>query len=100
MIAGHDPFGASAAMRASSSVFSTSARKLQNTCQRMVSSSLWKIGLVTNRCLAVRKALTETEVRQDDRRFLLRSTPNPAASLALRAAGVALPPTVRAVADC
>ncbi len=47
-------------------------------------------------------ALTETEVEQDGRRFLLRSTPRPAASLALRAAGVALPPTVQAIAatDC
>ena len=34
---------------------STSARKLQNTCSRMVSLSLWKIGRVANRCLAVRK---------------------------------------------
>jgi hypothetical protein len=42
-------------------------------------------------------ALTETEVAQDDRRFLLRSAPKPAASLALRAAGVALPPTVQAI---
>jgi len=31
--------------------------------------------------------------------FLLRSAPRPAASLALRAAGVALPPTVRQLAD-
>lgn len=44
-------------------------------------------------------ALTETEVEQDGRRFMLRSTPKPAASLALRAAGVALPPTVQTVAD-
>jgi len=42
--------------------------------------------------------LTETEIEQDGRRFLLRSTPRHAASLALRAAGVALPPTVQAVA--
>jgi hypothetical protein len=42
-------------------------------------------------------ALTETEVAQDERRFLLRSSPGPAASLALRAAGVALPPTVQAI---
>ena len=41
-------------------------------------------------------ALTETEVEQDGRRFLLRSAPKPAASLALRVAGVALPPTVQA----
>jgi transposase len=43
-------------------------------------------------------ALTETELEQDGRRFLLRSAPRPAASIALRAAGVALPPTVQAVA--
>ena len=43
-------------------------------------------------------ALTETEVEQDSRRFLLRAAPRPAASIALRAAGVALPPTVQAVA--
>ncbi len=42
-------------------------------------------------------ALTETEVEQDGRRFLLRSAPKLAASLALRAAGVALPPTVQAI---
>lgn len=42
-------------------------------------------------------ALTETEVAQDGRRFLLRAAPRMAASLALRAAGVALPPTVQAV---
>ena len=40
-------------------------------------------------------ALTETEVEQDGRRFMLRSAPRPAATLALRAAGVALPPTIR-----
>ncbi len=32
-------------------------------------------------------ALTETEIEQDGKRFLLRSAPRPAASLALRAAG-------------
>ena len=40
-------------------------------------------------------SLTETEMKQDGKRFVLRSAPRPAASLALRAAGVALPPTVR-----
>jgi hypothetical protein len=40
-------------------------------------------------------ALTETEIEHDGKRFLLRSAPRPVASLALRAAGVALPPTVR-----
>ncbi|MFZ0653938.1 MAG: IS1634 family transposase [Pseudolabrys sp.] len=42
-------------------------------------------------------ALTETEVDQDGKRFMLRSTPRIAAGLALRAAGVALPPTVQAI---
>ena len=46
----------SAAMRSSSTFFSTSARKVQNTWPRMVSSSLWKIGRVANRCLAVRRS--------------------------------------------
>jgi hypothetical protein len=42
-------------------------------------------------------SLTETEIDQDGKRFLLRSAPRSAASIALRAAGVALPPTVRSV---
>jgi hypothetical protein len=42
-----------------------------------------------------RDALTETTIEQDAKRFVVRSAPRPAASLALRAAGVALPPTVR-----
>ena len=44
-------------------------------------------------------SLTETEVEQDNKRFLLRSAPRPAASLALSALGVALPPTLRQIAD-
>src|SRR6516165_1899423 len=40
-------------------------------------------------------SLTETEIAYDGKRFVVRSAPCPAASLALRAAGVALPPTVR-----
>src|SRR3974390_3161498 len=47
--------------------------------------------------LADLDSLTETKVEQDDKCFLLRSPPRPAASLALAAAGVALPPTVRQV---
>jgi hypothetical protein len=43
-------------------------------------------------------ALTETSMDQDGKRFLVRSAPRPAATLALRAAGVALPPTVRQIA--
>ena len=43
-------------------------------------------------------ALTETEVEQDGRRFMLQSTPRPSASLALRAAGVAPPPSVQSIA--
>jgi hypothetical protein len=48
--------------------------------------------------LADLDSLTETEIVHDDRRFLVRSSPRPAASLALRAAGVALPPTVQPLA--
>jgi len=43
-------------------------------------------------------SLTETELAHDGRRFLVRAAPRPAASLALRAAGVALPPTVQPLA--
>src|SRR5262245_5927828 len=43
-------------------------------------------------------SLSETEIEHDDKRFIVRSAPRPAASLALRAAGVALPPTVREAA--
>jgi Transposase DDE domain len=43
-------------------------------------------------------SLTETEIEHDGKRFVVRSAPRPAASLALRAAGVALPPTVREAA--
>ena len=39
-----------------------------------------------------------TETEHDGKRFVVRSAPRPAASLALRAAGVALPPTVREAA--
>jgi hypothetical protein len=48
--------------------------------------------------LADLDSLTETEIVHDGRRFLVRAAPRPAASLALRAAGVALPPTVRSLA--
>ena len=43
--------------------------------------------------------LSETEVEQDGKRFLMRSAPRPGASLALSALGVALPPTLRQIAD-
>ena len=43
-------------------------------------------------------SLTETEIEHDGKRFVVRSAPRAAASLAIRAAGVALPPTVRQVA--
>ena len=49
--------------------------------------------------LADLDSLTETEVKQDNQHFILRSAPRPAASLALRAVGVALPPTVRQAAE-
>jgi len=40
-------------------------------------------------------SLTETEIEHEGKRFLVRSAPRPAASLALRATGAALPPPVR-----
>jgi transposase len=40
-------------------------------------------------------SLTETEVEQESKRFVIRTAPRSAASLAIRAVGVALPPTVR-----
>lgn len=43
-------------------------------------------------------SLTETEIVYDDKRFTVRAAPRPAATQALRAAGVALPPTVRRLA--
>ena len=49
--------------------------------------------------LADLDSLTETAVEQDGKRFFVRSAPRPTASLALRAAGVALPPTVRAAVE-
>jgi hypothetical protein len=45
--------------------------------------------------LADLDSLTTTEIEHEGRRFMLRAAPRPAASLALRAAGVALPPTVQ-----
>src|SRR5437667_35555 len=43
-------------------------------------------------------SLTETEIEQDGKRFVVRSAPRPAASLAVRATGVVLPPTVHQAA--
>ena len=40
-------------------------------------------------------SLTETEIEYAGKHFIVRSAPRPAATLALRAAGVALPPTIR-----
>jgi hypothetical protein len=40
-------------------------------------------------------SLTEAEITYDGKRFIVRSASSPAASVALRAAGVARPPTVR-----
>jgi hypothetical protein len=44
-------------------------------------------------------SLTETEIEHDGKRFVARSAPRPAASLALRATGVALPRTIRPTAE-
>jgi hypothetical protein len=42
-------------------------------------------------------ALTETAIDQDDKSFVVRLAPRPAASLALCAVNVALPPTARQI---
>jgi len=42
--------------------------------------------------------LTETEIKNDGKRFVVRSAPRPAASLAVHAANVALLPIVREAA--
>jgi hypothetical protein len=104
------------AFRTSKSLFSTRPiyHKLDETIRGHVSCSFLalvlkkeledRIANLGHACswpdiLADLGSLTETEVEQDGKRFLLRSAPRPAASLALRAAGVALPPTVRQLAD-
>ena len=103
------------AFRTSKSLFETRPiyHKLDETIRGHVSCSFLALVLkkeLENRIAAMGEAapwaswpeiladldsLTETEVEQDGKRFVLRSPPRPAASLALRAAGVALPPTVR-----
>jgi len=104
------------AFRTSKSLFATRPifHKLDETIRGHVSCSflalvlkkeledrIAKLGLAGSwpEILADLDSLTETEVEQDGKRFLLRTPPRPAASLALRATGVALPPTVRQLAD-
>jgi len=104
------------AFRTSKSLFATRPifHKLDETIRGHVSCSflalvlkkeledrIAKLGLAGSwpEILADLDSLTETEVEQDGKRFLLRTPPRPAASLALRAAGVALPATVRQLAD-
>ena len=102
------------AFRTSKSLFETRPiyHKLDETIRGHVSCSFLALVLkkeLENRIAAMGEAAPwaswpeiladldslETEVEQDGKRFVLRSPPRPAASLALRAAGVALPPTVR-----
>jgi hypothetical protein len=64
-------------------------KELEDRIAALARSSSWP------EIIADLDSLTETEVEHDGKRFILRSAPRPAASLALRAAGVALPPTVR-----
>ena len=54
--------------------------------------------IVPAQIIADLDSLTETEIEHDGKRFVVRCAPRAAASLALRAAGVALPPTVREAA--
>ena len=102
------------AFRTSKSLFATRPifHKLDETIRGHVSCSFLalvlkkeledRIATLGHACswpdiLADLDSLTETEVEQHGKRFLLRAAPRPAASLALRAAGVALPPTVRQI---
>ena len=62
-------------------------------------SALGRSEVHGRRSSPISNSLTETEIEHDGKRFVVRSAPRPAASLAIRAVGVALPPTVRQVAD-
>ena len=64
-------------------------KALQDRVAALGRSSSWP------QIIADLDSLSETEIEHHDKRFVVRSAPRPAASLALRAAGVALPPTVR-----
>jgi len=55
----------------------------------------WGVSAPGPRSSADLDCLSETEVEQDGKRFVVRTAPRPAAGLAIRAVGVALPPTVR-----
>jgi Transposase DDE domain len=104
------------AFRTAKSLFATRPifHKLDETIRGHVSCSFFALVLKTAledriaeldrvgswpEILADLDSLTETEVEQDGKRFALRSAPRPAASLALRAAGVALPSTVRQLTE-
>jgi hypothetical protein len=72
--------------------FLTLAKKaLQDRISALGRSGSWP------QIIADLDSLTETEIEHDGKRFVVRCAPRPAASLAIRAAGV--PPTVRQVAD-
>ena len=69
-------------------------------CSCNVFSAIVALGRTSSwpEIIADLESLTETEIEHDCKRFVVRSAPRPAASLAVRAAGVALPPTVREAA--
>ena len=65
--------------------------------KKALADRLAKLGRVGSwpEIIADLDSLTETEVEQESKRFVIRTAPRSAASLAVRAVGVALPPTVR-----
>jgi hypothetical protein len=67
--------------------------------KKALADRLAKLGRVGSRpeIIADLDSLTETEVEQESKRFVIRAAPRPAASVVIRAVGVALPPTVRQV---
>jgi hypothetical protein len=71
---------------------------MQNTSPAVMAQRVGRAGSWPE-IIADLDSLTETEIEHDGKRFVARSAPRPAASLALRAVGVALPPTIRAAGE-
>jgi hypothetical protein len=67
--------------------------KLDETIRGHVFRSF--LALVLKTKLEERIAALDRVIEYDGKHFIVRSAPRPAATLALRAAGVALPPTIR-----
>ena len=65
--------------------------------KKALADRLAKLGRVGSwpEIIADLDSLTETEAEQESKRFVIRAAPRPAASLAIRAVGVAMPPCAR-----